>query len=176
MFAGSALRKFVAPASLREIGQSAFRRCRQLAHVELNEGLQVLGAGCFAESGVSSIHIPESVLEIGEEAFSGCVHLASVKFAEHSALQFIGAGAFAGTEVREFHTPCRVQELGDGAFFDCKQLSVLELTPELSRVGALCFAGCCGSSCLTCLKDVKLPDGLVIIGERWFAGSEVERV
>ena len=116
------------------------------------------------------------MLEIGEDAFSGCVHLASVEFAENSVLQFIGAGAFAGTKVQEFHTPQKVQELGDGAFFGCRQLNVLELTPELSNVGALCFAGCCGSSCLTNLKDVELPDGLVVVGERWFAGSGVERV
>lgn len=38
-FSGSALRTFVAPAQLLEVGPNAFRRCRQLTRVTLNEGL-----------------------------------------------------------------------------------------------------------------------------------------
>ena len=42
-FYGTAIREFLAPQSLREIGSGAFSGCKSLERVALNEGLEKLG-------------------------------------------------------------------------------------------------------------------------------------
>lgn len=41
-FSGSGIEEFLAPSSLREIGQNAFENCKNLKHIALNEGLEKL--------------------------------------------------------------------------------------------------------------------------------------
>lgn len=60
---------FVAPKSLRTIGEAAFRHCQSLATVEMNEGLQALGAQCFQDCQFSGIILPSTVTSLGEVAF-----------------------------------------------------------------------------------------------------------
>ena len=46
-FASTALKVFVAPGDLKEIGVGAFMNCKELRTVKLNEGLESLGEGAF---------------------------------------------------------------------------------------------------------------------------------
>ena len=84
-FVGTALKKFVAPDSLRFIGEGAFAGCRKLKSVTLNEGLRSLGGGrvgAFQDSGVKAAYIPSLLGRLRKETFTGCRSLKKIKIAE----------------------------------------------------------------------------------------------
>ena len=64
-FAGTGLRRFKAPASLREIGEKAFMHCHALESAELNDGLERIGDSAFEGSDISELAIPASIQGIG---------------------------------------------------------------------------------------------------------------
>ena len=77
-FAGTALREFVAPGSLKTIGAGAFADCKSLKQVRLNEGLESLGGegdGAFQNSGIEEIYIPSTLREMSRATFSKCKSL-----------------------------------------------------------------------------------------------------
>lgn len=71
-FAGTALREFVAPGSLKEIGNRVFMGCKELRTVKLNEGLESLGEGAFRDSGTEDVRLPSSLRTMSENVFAGC--------------------------------------------------------------------------------------------------------
>ena len=64
-FAHTGLKRLVCPQSLKVIGERSFFHCKKLANVELNEGLESIGAFAFAESGLEAIRVSSSVVSIG---------------------------------------------------------------------------------------------------------------
>lgn len=64
-FAGTGLRRFVAPAGLRIIGEKAFLQCRALECVELDDGLEVIGDSAFEGSGIAALAMPASIQRLG---------------------------------------------------------------------------------------------------------------
>ena len=79
-FYESGLTEITIPATVTEIGDSAFAHCNQLKTVTLSEGLQEIGEEAFFISGITSIRIPASVTKVGGFAFSGCTKLTKVVF------------------------------------------------------------------------------------------------
>lgn len=65
------LKKVDFPSSLKKIGANAFAGCKNLTEVVLPDGLESLGYGVFADSGIKEINIPKSVKNIGQDAFLG---------------------------------------------------------------------------------------------------------
>lgn len=59
------------PATVKNIGTYAFSGCKSLTELELPDGLESIGYGAFAKSGIKEIKIPESVKSIGQDAFLG---------------------------------------------------------------------------------------------------------
>ena len=104
-FSRTCLRIFVAPPSLREIGQAAFHECTQLTTILLNDGLDTIGADAFGKSRVKSVIIPASVQNIRQGAFQNSFSLESVTFAIGSMLSNIGPSAFTGTALRYITVP-----------------------------------------------------------------------
>ena len=62
-FAGTALTQLVLPASMKEIGSSAFEDCHQLTNVEFNKGIQNIKDHAFKNSGLAFLALPESIKE-----------------------------------------------------------------------------------------------------------------
>lgn len=71
-FAGTALREFTTPESLKVIGSDAFMDCKNLKAITLNNGLESIGDRAFQNSGVEEAHLPSSLWRVGENAFAGC--------------------------------------------------------------------------------------------------------
>ncbi|MGN0778617.1 MAG: leucine-rich repeat domain-containing protein [Aristaeellaceae bacterium] len=66
------IRRVVIPASVRRIGQGAFRGC-QIKQLILSEGLESIGAEAFKDCSIlNRVVLPDSVTELGENAFAGC--------------------------------------------------------------------------------------------------------
>lgn len=76
-FGMSQIKAVAIPASVREIGDEAFRGCRRLTQVTFaeNSNLETIGVMCFAESGLREIELPRSLKAIGRDAFKGCKHI-----------------------------------------------------------------------------------------------------
>ena len=80
-FAGTSLQYFVAPESLKTIGDGAFADCKSLQKVTLNEGLKsISGVGVFQNSGLETICIPSTLREINVNIFLGCTNPVKVEF------------------------------------------------------------------------------------------------
>lgn len=82
----------------------------------------------------------------------------------------VPAGAFAGSVALEkvtFETD--VKKIGVQAFMGCSFLNKIELPSGLTEIGAEAFAFC------TMLKGtIRIPDSVVKIGRRAFAGDAVK--
>ncbi len=65
------LKKVDFPSSLKKIGANAFAGCKNLTEAVLPDGLETIGYGVFADSGIKEINVPKSVKSIGQDAFLG---------------------------------------------------------------------------------------------------------
>lgn len=74
---------------MREIGAEAFARCEQLARVQLNEGLERLGAkeivgdlryrgNVFASSAVRDVRLPSMLKTLEARTFFDCQNLCRI--------------------------------------------------------------------------------------------------
>ena len=155
-FRGSGLEEFIAPPGLKEIGDEAFKSCKSLKRVVLNEGLTTLPGGfngVFQWSGLEEITLP-------------------------STLEEIGNSCFAYTCLTEITLPKTLKEIGCGTFEYCSNFKVVHV--EDGCEASLCNAGLpdsvkigpppktmLGSTRiwdLRKLKDVVIPDGIERIG------------
>ena len=112
-FAGTALREFVAPCNLREIGICAFMGCKNLREVKLNEGLESLGEGAFRDSGEEEVHLPSSLRTMGDDVFVGCGNLQRVEVGADCGALAVAVRAAGGTLVVEARR--EVRENSDGS-------------------------------------------------------------
>ena len=70
----------VIPATVEEIGESAFYKCSGLTSVEIPNSVTSIGDWAFDGCrGLTSVVLPNSVTSIGEHAFSHCEGLTSVE-------------------------------------------------------------------------------------------------
>lgn len=123
-FESSNVKNVYLPASIKYIGDSAFKEANNLEHITLNDNIESLGidafrsngttrkmhidrlpeslvsigGGCFYNGGpnVTISNLPLSVKTIGAYAFSFCPNVAICEFPEHSTGTdyTIGSGAF----------------------------------------------------------------------------------
>ena len=69
-FGYSSIEKLLLPASLKEIGTSAFEGCYKLSRVVIPEGVKSIGSSAFLRcEALKNVNIPKSVEEIGDTAF-----------------------------------------------------------------------------------------------------------
>lgn len=115
----SDLREVRLPASLRRIGEGAFRECKSLTRMVLPDSVEDIGSFAFIYcTDLQEVVIPESVRHIGHNAFSRCESLRAVSL------------------------PREMTELESYAFSDCTSLQEVRL-PKCERVlGELIFSGC----------------------------------
>ncbi len=79
LYPGQKTGAYIAP-EVEEVGQNAFRNCRNLTSVTFPEGLSVIRSEAFQQSSLSEIHLPSTLSKIESEAFGGCTNLTEVYF------------------------------------------------------------------------------------------------
>lgn len=129
-FKETSLKRFIAPAMLREIGQDAFLNCKQLVSVELNEGLEVLGTatcpdgnqyyGIFANSSVSSVVLPSTLKQLGYGTFESCKMLKNIELP--ARLEVISCRCFSVSGLEKIDIPGSVREIKEYAFMYCDRM------------------------------------------------------
>ena len=144
-FAGSALAHLVLPASMREIGSSAFEDCHQLRNVQFNTGLQNIKDHAFKNSGLVSLELPNDIKEIGEWAFEGCASLKTVQIPP--SVTSLGMGAFYYcTALESVVIPTTLTNFNDRTFNGCRNLSaVYYLGSSCPSLGQYTFADVSGT-------------------------------
>ena len=75
VFQRSTLESVTLPSTLKRIEYRAFAQCRNLRKVQLPEGLEFIGKGCFANCGLEEVVLPSSVRTVGTAAFQNCERL-----------------------------------------------------------------------------------------------------
>lgn len=88
------IKKIVIKNGVENIGDFAFKYCKNLKSVVIENGVTAIGSRAFlACRALESVSIPESITKIGDNAFYGCISLDASKLSiPNGAL--IGEGAF----------------------------------------------------------------------------------
>ena len=182
-FMNTALETFEAPANLRYIGCKTFYKCKRLSTVTLNEGLLSIGDSAFRESGLASVEIPSTVMSLGQGIFDGTGILCGAGGLTVSpdnrrirlkggALYEIAEDGWALLQLVDEEAVAYDGEgvsegkpllyVADRAFADKKKLRSIKLPEGVVSVGEAAFRGC------PALTEVHLPDSLETIGLKAF--------
>ena len=126
----SPVENYVIPASVTEIGNSAFYRCSALKTLTMPEGLVTIGNKAFNDCDkLTEITIPDSVTTIGDFAFLDCTSLASLSLG--GGVATIGTGAFSHCyQIESFEIPDSVTSIGDHAFGGFVRLQAYSVDPD----------------------------------------------
>ena len=146
------------------IEDGAFVDCMNLVEVQLNEGLQIIGQGTFAECwALRRVTLPSTVTSLGRYAFAGCSSLNKIQFNE--GLRVIGERAFRFcTALDTITLPSTVISLDQLAFGDCFNLIEVRLNEGLQKIEDHAFEDCSE------LASVTIPSTATKLGYRAFDG------
>lgn len=182
------LQTFQIPATVKEVGESAFEDCRKLeatialtgvtlgekafdscdklqGSVALADAMTEVPAGCFANSGIQSVTIPEGVTAIREDAFRVAQALGKEGFALPSTVRTIEANAFAYTGLASIALPEGLETIGESAFERCPSLEGIALPASLRELGKGAFKD-------SGLKQIIIPATVQTIGGGLFLGCK----
>jgi hypothetical protein len=114
------------PATLTEIGPSAFFGCFNLSTIVIPPGVTAIGNLAFAYCGsMTSIILPSGLISIGTDAFSYCGSLESILI------------------------PSKVTRIEERTFIGCSNLSSAVFTEGVTYIADNAFEGCT-SLVITC--------------------------
>jgi len=147
-------KKYVIPASVKEIEDGAFSRI----------------AYCYK---LLSVVIPDSVVSIRNDEFNLCSKLRSVTVHAKNAVYASHNGVLYNKEKTrlifcprvkkgEYVIPDSVKIIGKDAFKDCKKLTLITIPNSVEIIEEGAFYGC------TSLMSVTIPDSVIEIGDAAF--------
>lgn len=85
---GELLTKVVLDGSITEIRENAFYYCNSLKHVEIREGVRIIGNSAFNKTGISGeLYLPDSLEQIGDYAFLSCKNLKNISIPRTASLK-----------------------------------------------------------------------------------------
>ena len=171
------LESFNFPKSVKNIELNAFSGCKNMTTVKFHEDADIekIGAGAFADCGLTSISIPKKVKTIEREAFRNCKALNKIDVTEFtteiSPEAFKYCDNLTDINVSKRNT---VYSSVDGYLLskDKKELRIFPpgkansnftlLPPSIEKIGNYAFFDC------TKLTNVTIPNKVTTIGERAF--------
>ena len=125
----------IASESFYYNGNSANMGCTTIEHINLPDGLTVIGGSAFKGcTSLKEITIPGSVTTINGSAFYGCTSLTEATFSEG------------------------ITKTGLNTFEKCTALTKVKLPDTLTEIGSYCFSGC------TKLSEITIPNSVKTIG------------
>ena len=96
-------------------GSAAFRYCDNLEQVMLNGSLKTIRSKCFGQCGVEKIAFQRTLRCIEAEVFLSCECLRQVRLTD-CALESIGPNVFSFSGLESFTVPPSLREIGVSAF------------------------------------------------------------
>ena len=169
------------PEKIERIEESAFLWCRSLEKINLQEGIEFIGANAFGQTGVTSITIPASVTSIGDSKYSygGRTYYGKHAFANMWNLQKIevakdnenyksidgilyskdGTMLYVCPNAKEgvVTIPDTVENIDAHAFTECTKITKVILPNTVKEIPVCCFKAC------SKLKEIKIPNSVTNI-------------
>ena len=179
---GAEDKTFTLPATVTDIGSSAFMGCRHLQSIQVDRNsadFRSVDGVLYSADGTTlkaypagnsrgSYTVAAGVTKIGENAFFKCGSLKAVTIPDGP--ETIGNRAFMGcVGLRKISLPSTVREIGYGVFSGCGSLSSVGLPEGLTVIGGAAFRNCP-------LKTVTLPKSLEKLDASAFRDCGVETV
>ena len=158
------------PEGIKEIGESAFKRCKNLLSVSFPNTLERIQQFAFeGNKQLESLILPEGLKEIGHSAFMECENLLSVSFP--NTLERIRKFAFSGCkQLERLNLPEGLKEIGHSAFKVCSALESVSLPSTLTLIDSKAFLQC------ERLRELVLPNNLKTIGSRIIDGTTITHI
>ena len=171
------LESFNFPKTVTKIERNAFTGCKSMATATFAEDadIDIIGAGAFADCGLTSISIPKKVKTIEREAFRNCKALNKIDVTEFtteiSPEAFKYCNNLTDINVSKRNT---IYSSVDGYLLskDKKELLIFPpgkansnftlLPPSIEKIGRYAFYDC------QALTNVTIPNKVTTIGERAF--------
>ena len=171
------LESFNFPKSVKKIELNAFSGCKSMSTVKFHDDadIEIIGAGAFADCGLTSISIPKKVKTIEREAFRSCKVLNKIDVTEFTTK--IDPEAFKYCDnLTDINVSKRntVYSSVDGYLLSKNKETLLIfppgkandnftlLPPSIVKIGKFAFYDC------TKLTNVTIPNKVTTIGERAF--------
>ena len=155
------------PGSVKTIDIDAFRNCRYLTSLELENGIEEIGMGAFEECKgfTGNLIIPDSVTKIGDNAFNNCTGFNGTLTLSNQ-LETIGEYAFSGCSklMGSLVIPDSVTLIDAYAFNACKGFDKLTIGNNVITIGNNAFWYCTGFN-----GDLVIPDSVTSIGDFAFS-------
>ena len=141
-YARNNLVNVIIPEGVTNIGNSAFKYCKNLTSVIIPSTVKGIEYGAFFScSRLKNVIIFEGTANIGDYAFYGCQSLKSIDIP--STVLKIGRGAFYSCKnLREVLIPYPVKEIGEDAFGDCWNLTNITIPSSVVSIGDDAFSEC----------------------------------
>lgn len=153
--------EFASESQLKTIEGGAFRYCEKLQDIIIPNGVEKIGTGAFAGTGLVELEIPDSVTEIEDWIFSGCKMLQKVTLGkgltEVSRHMFNGCEQMSDIEFPKEMLGTGITKIEYAAFRGCKSLQNLEIPDYVRRMSANSIEG-------TAWYQGQ-PDGAVYVGK-----------
>ena len=187
------LREFTITDSINYVGYSAFYECSNLTRIIINsEAFAAIDRQSTTQS-LNSLFplatefiLGDNVTAIGDYTFADCKGISTLTLP--SRLKRIGQMAFMGcVGLKKLNLPESVNTIGQNAFFNLTNLTEPIYNTKLFARLPISYSGSytvpsgittiCSHAFNQCegLKTVMMPDGLLTIGERAFAGSGITK-
>lgn len=186
-FAHAGIKSFVAPPSLRVIGEKAFFGCTDLATVSLSSGLRDIGESAFEGSAISRLVIPASIRRLGKSMTkgTGIVHSGpgctlSID-GECEDLLLDGMGGLyrlhddglhlmqlVDGDLESYHVLGGTVAIDPYAFAYHDSINAVCVPESVTSIGRSAFRICKN------LRHVELPDSVASIGDEAFFDTNLE--
>ena len=151
--------------NINTIEPMAFSGCKELKELNLPEGLENIGYGFIANTGVISLTVPSTVIggdnNYGREGIMEGSVLETLIFADGIKTipgYFCYKGDYGSDNytLQHIEIPESVTEIGEKAFDGCAALEEIEIGKEISRVGNSAFQECTGLKKVSFQKNDKM--------------------
>lgn len=156
------------PATITEVGNSAFYGCDSVVTITVNTA--TIPASCFQSNNrdkckLTTVNIGKNVKSIGNYAFRYQKKLTAVNIDPEVSGLAIGSYVFSDCDALEIITlPAGVASLGNSVFYACDQLKtvVFDENSTIEAIPNSCFSNC------TSLETLTLPNSVKTVGSSAF--------
>lgn len=146
-----------------QIGNYAFKYCRKLKSVKVEEGVTSIGYEAISSGSVTKIHLPNSVNTISEWSLSGNWYLTSVHLPEN--IEVLPKYLFSVDKaLKTVELPENIKEISLGCFDSCEGLISINIPSKVHTIKSCSFIGCKN------LASIVIPKNVTTIESSAFSG------